>query len=323
MGLAPARLRHITMDRDANYLAVGAFVLLVIAMGVSFVLWYTEHQDKRQFNRYEIYFQGSVSGLNEGSTVRFLGVNVGRVTKVAVDPESRDRVQVIAEIESTAPINGRTLASLSLQGVTGLLFIDLEQDKDANVPDSLVPGQQYPVIRSKSSDFDKLRSALPTLAGHADEMIGKLSTALSDQNVQAFTDTISNLKSASARLSKTMQGVDELVVELRAAANEVQAMSSSVRGISDKAAPDIKEILAKASVATDSFAETSRQLDRFIAANEKGVSRFTDQGLPEFERLLREARDAAKDIHELSRSIKQNPSQFIYEPTYRGIEVPR
>jgi phospholipid/cholesterol/gamma-HCH transport system substrate-binding protein len=311
------------MDRDANYLAVGAFVLLVIAMGVSFVLWYTEHQDKRQYNRYEIYFQGSVSGLNEGSPVRFLGVNVGRVTRVAVDPQRRDRVQVIAEIETNAPINGRTLASLGLQGVTGLLFIDLEQDRSANVPVTLAQGQEYPVIRSKSSDFDKLLSALPTLAGHADEMIGKLNAALSDRNVQAFTDTLNNVKITSARLSKTMQGVDELVSQLKSTAAEVQATSASIRGISDSAAPDIKEITAKARSATENFAETSRQLDKFIAQNEKGVSRFTDQGLPEFERLLREARDAARDIRELSRSLRQNPSQLIYEPTHRGIEVPR
>jgi phospholipid/cholesterol/gamma-HCH transport system substrate-binding protein len=311
------------MDRDANYLAVGAFVLLVIAMGVSFVLWYTEHQDKRQYNHYEIYFQGSVSGLNEGSPVRFLGVNVGRVTRVAVDPQRGDRVQVIAEVETTAPINGRTLASLGLQGVTGLLFIDLEQDRSANVPVALAQGQQYPVIRSKSSDFDKLLSALPTLAGHADEMIGKLNSALSDQNVQAFTDTLNNVKITSARLSKTMQGVDELVSQLKSTAAEVQAASTSVRGISDSAAPDIKEIMAKARSATENFAETSKQLDKFIAQNEKGVSRFTDQGLPEFERLLREARDAARDIRELSRSLRQNPSQLIYEPNHRGIEVPR
>jgi len=311
------------MDRDANYLAVGAFVLLVIAMGVSFVLWYTEHQDKHQYNHYEIYFQGSVSGLNEGSPVRFLGVNVGRVTQVAVDPQRRDRVQVIAEIETSAPINGRTLASLGLQGVTGLLFIDLEQDRSADVPDTLTQGQEYPVIRSKSSDFDKLLTALPTLAGHADEMIGKLNNALSDENVQAFTDTLNNAKSATARLAKTMQGVDELVARLKATSAEVQTMSASIRGVSDSAAPDIKQILAKTRIATENFAETSRQLDKFIAENEKGVSRFTDQGLPEFERLLREAREAAKDFHELSRSVRQNPSQFIYEPNYRGIEVPR
>ena len=41
------------MDRDANYVAVGAFVLLVTAMAVSFVFWYTDQKDKRTYQRYE------------------------------------------------------------------------------------------------------------------------------------------------------------------------------------------------------------------------------------------------------------------------------
>jgi phospholipid/cholesterol/gamma-HCH transport system substrate-binding protein len=311
------------MDRDANYLAVGAFVLLVIAMGVAFVLWYTEHQDKRHYNHYEIYFQGTVSGLNEGSSVRFLGVNVGRVTQVAVDPQERNRVQVVADIDTTAPIDGRTLASLSLQGVTGLLFIDLEQDHGVNVPLELPQGQRYPVIRSKSSDFDKLLSALPNLAGHADEMVSKLNAALNEQNLKAFSDTLKNAEMASEKINKTLQGVDQMATAMRESADEVDRMAASIRGISDGAAPQVAQILERTRQVTDNLAATSRHLDEFIAQNEKGVSRFTDRGLPEFERLLREGREAAKDIRELSRSLKQNPSQLIYEPSYRGVEVPR
>lgn len=311
------------MDRDANYLAVGAFVLLVIAMGVAFVLWYTEHQDKRQYNHYEVYFQGSVSGLNEGSPVRFLGVNVGRVMKVAVDPQERNRVQVVADIDSSAPIDGRTLASLSLQGVTGLLFIDLEQDHAADAPRELKQGQRYPVIRSKSSDFDKLLSALPVLAGHADEMIGKVNLALNEQNLKAFSETLRNAQLASAKMVHTLEGMDQMATQMREAADEVDRMSTSIRGISDQAAPNVGKILERARELTEHMAETSKHLDEFVAQNEKGVARFTDRGLPEFERLLREGREAAKDIRELSRSLKQNPSQLIYEPNYRGVEVPR
>ncbi|MFO1465091.1 MAG: MlaD family protein [Steroidobacteraceae bacterium] len=311
------------MDRDANYLAVGAFVLLVIAMGVVFVLWYTEHQDKRQYNHYEVYFQGSVSGLNEGSPVRFLGVNVGRVMKVAVDPQERNRVQVVADIDSSAPIDGRTLASLSLQGVTGLLFIDLEQDHAADAPRELKQGQRYPVIRSKSSDFDKLLSALPVLAGHADEMIGKVNLALNEQNLKAFSETLRNAQLASAKMVHTLEGMDQMATQMREAADEVDRMSTSIRGISDQAAPSVGKILERARELTEHMAETSKHLDEFVAQNQKGVARFTDRGLPEFERLLREGREAAKDIRELSRSLKQNPSQLIYEPNYRGVEVPR
>src|ERR1700733_15588582 len=84
-----ARLR--VMDRDANYVAVGAFVLLVVAMAVSFVFWYTEHRDKRSYERYEIYFQGSVSGLAPGSQVRHLGADVGKEARIMLDPAQRNR----------------------------------------------------------------------------------------------------------------------------------------------------------------------------------------------------------------------------------------
>jgi ABC-type transporter Mla subunit MlaD len=72
---------------------------------------------------------------------------------------------------------------------------------------------------------------------------------------------------------------------------------------------------------SDNLAKTSDLLDRFVADNEPVVTRFTHQSLPEFEQLLRESRQAARDFRDLSRSLKQNPSQLIYEPNYRGVEV--
>ena len=174
------------MDRDTNYVAVGAFVLLVIAMAVSFVFWYTDQRDKRTYQRYEIYFQGSVSGLTAGSPVRYLGVDVGKVVRITLEPQLRKRVQVIADIESAAPIDGRTLASLTLQGVTGLLFIDLEEDPKAKGPGALAQGHRYPVIRSAPSDFDVLLSNLPALAARASELVDRLNQVFSDENVHGL-----------------------------------------------------------------------------------------------------------------------------------------
>jgi ABC-type transporter Mla subunit MlaD len=71
----------------------------------------------------------------------------------------------------------------------------------------------------------------------------------------------------------------------------------------------------------DNLAKTSDLLEHFVADNEPVVTRFTHQSLPEFEQLLRESRQAARDFRDLSRSLKQNPSQLIYEPNYRGVEV--
>ena len=77
------------MEREANYVAVGAFILLVMGMAVAFVLWYTDANDQRDYDVYEIYFTGSVSGLDRGSPVRYLGVDVGRVRRWRLEPRER------------------------------------------------------------------------------------------------------------------------------------------------------------------------------------------------------------------------------------------
>jgi phospholipid/cholesterol/gamma-HCH transport system substrate-binding protein len=288
------------MDRDANYVAVGAFVLLVIAMAVSFVLWYTNQQDKHIYLRYEIYFPGTVNGLTPGSPVRYLGVDVGKVARISIDPQQRNRVLVIADIEATAPIDGRTLASLSLQGITGLLFIDLKQDGKSTVPGVLADGLHYPIIRSAPSDFNQV---------------------FSDENVRSFKATLDNARIASERLPATLRDVQELVADARSAMREVKGAAADLRGIEEHTAPDLETAVANMRHLSDNLSKTSDLLEHFVADNEPVVTRFTHQSLPEFEQLLRESRQAARDFRDLSRSLKQNPSQLIYEPNYRGVEV--
>jgi len=309
------------MDRDANYVAVGAFVLLVIAMAVSFVFWYTDQQDKRTYQRYEIYFPGSVSGLTAGSPVRYLGVDVGKVARIMLDPQQHKTVQVTADIESTAPIDGRTRASLSLQGITGLLFVDLEQDPKADSTVALEQGQRYPMIRSRRSDFDVLLSNLPALTTHLVELADHFNQVLSDENVRSLKTTLDNVRLASERLPSTVREVEQLVAEVRASTQQVQATVVALRGVLTEASPDFEAAVANIRQISDNLAKTTQRLNSFVADNEPGVSRFTKQSLPELEQLLREARQAARDFRDLSRSLKQNPSQLIYESSYRGIEV--
>ena len=309
------------MDRDANYVAVGAFVLLVIAMAVSFVFWYTEQRDKRSYERYEIYFPGTVSGLSAGSQVRYLGVDVGKVVHIMIDPEQRNRVLVIADIDSTAPIDVRTRASLSLQGITGLLFIDLKQDSKPAAPGVLAKGIDYPVIRSAPSDFDVLLSNLPALTTHLVELADRFNQVFSDDNVRALKATLENTRLASERLPDTVREVQGLIGDVRRTTQEVQGAAAELRGIEVRTAPDIESAVANIRHVSDNLARTSAMLEHFVADNEQGVSRFTHQSLPEFEQLLRESRQAARDFRDLSRSLKQNPSQLLYEPNYRGVEV--
>jgi phospholipid/cholesterol/gamma-HCH transport system substrate-binding protein len=311
------------MDRDANYVAVGAFVMLAIALATGFVLWYTDAQGKHDYQPYEIYFEGTVAGLTQGSPVRYLGVDVGSVKRIRLDPRQRKTVQVIVDVDTSAPIDGSTLASLSLQGITGLLYVDLESEKSGAAVLPLALGQQYPVIRSAPSDFDRLLSSLPTLATHAVELVDHMNQVFSDDNLRSVKNTLDNLRVASEHLPATVDEARNLLADARRASQEIQGAAAGLRSIAAGSAPDLKASLARLREITENLAATTGRLDRFVADNQAGLSQFTRQGLPELEHLLRESEAAARDVRDLSRSLKENPSQLIYQPAYRGVEVPK
>ena len=87
------------MERDAKYATVALFALACVAAAVAFIWWYSGRGDQREYQTYEIYFQGTVSGLSKGSPVRYLGVDVGRVTYLGVDTADPGQVKDL-EVEN-------------------------------------------------------------------------------------------------------------------------------------------------------------------------------------------------------------------------------
>jgi phospholipid/cholesterol/gamma-HCH transport system substrate-binding protein len=311
------------MEREANYAAVGAFVLLVALVGALFVYWYSDTREHRVFRRYEIYFDGSVSGLERGAAVRYLGVGVGRVQQMRIDPRDPSRVQVIVDIDSTTPISDRTLAELQLQGVTGLLYIDLQRIRpDVPLPPP-VQGIEYPVIRSARSRFDVFLARLPDVLASAGELVERASRALSDQNIASITNSLNNIDKATTGLPQTLRDVNTLVAELRSTTADLAASAKGARQIVDQAGPEVVASLQRVHVVADNLANATEQIEKLIGDNRQDLRSFTRDGLPELEHLLREGRAAAEEIRELSSSLRENPSQLIYQPRQVGMEIPR
>ena len=311
------------MEREANYAAVGAFVLLVGLLGVLFVYWYSDTREHREYHRYEIYFTGSVSGLDRGAAVRYLGVGVGRVVDTRIDPRDSSRVEVIVDVDATTPISERTVAELGLQGVTGLLYVDLLEDRSHKHPTPPVPGLKFPVIRSGPSRFDVFLASLPELVAAVGDLVQRAHLLLSDPNLKAVSATLGNLAQASGRLPPLTRDLSALVTELRAAAADLAASAKGTHQLIDAAGPDVQSAAQRMRALADHLASASEQLDRVIAENRQDLRSFTRDGLPEIERFAREGREAAEDIRALSNSLRENPAQLLYQPQARGVEIPR
>ncbi|MBW4051667.1 MAG: MCE family protein [Proteobacteria bacterium] len=309
------------MEREANYAAVGAFVLAVALAAALFVYWYSGNRVHRMYQRYEIYFNGSVSGLEQGAAVRYLGVRVGRVVQMRIDPRDAGRVEVVAAIQSTTPISPRTVAELNLQGVTGLLYIDLQRSSRPATPK--VPGIEYPVIRSAPSQFDVFMAQLPRLSAAAGGVIERLNRLLNDRNINDISRSLDNLSQASRSLPQAVQNVNALLVQLRTATAQLGATAASARSLMNTAAPQVVSTVKRLDTVADNLSQATGQLDAMIAENRADVRSFTRAGLPEIESFVREGRAAASSLRQLSGSLRQNPSQLLYQPAPAGVEIPR
>jgi phospholipid/cholesterol/gamma-HCH transport system substrate-binding protein len=313
------------MEREANYVAVGSFVLLVLVMGVLFVYWYSDSRDHHTYERYEIYFDGTVSGLSEGGPVRYLGVDVGRVERIRIDPRAADRVQVIADIEAPTPISNKTLAQLSLQGVTGLLYIDLEQERDDDTNRRIlaaVPSEEYPVIRSAHSDLDQFLSSLPTLTARLNDLADRASQLLSDSNIRDVDRIVVNLDKAVAGLPQSAKNLDSLLDDLRSTTADARQVIGDLHSSTSTASVDLLAAVRKLRDTSANLASASSTLDAFVTENREQLSGFVREGLPQLEALLRDSRATAEQISALSQSLRENPSRLIYQPRTSGVTIP-
>jgi phospholipid/cholesterol/gamma-HCH transport system substrate-binding protein len=310
------------MEREANYAAVGAFVVLVVVMAVMFVYWYSDSREHRDYQRYEVYFEGSVSGLERGAAVRYLGVDVGRVVSMRIDPRNASRVQVLVDIDSSAPVSAKTIAELSLQGVTGLLYMDLIQDTGTRRLNAAVPSEEYPVIRSARSSFDLLLASLPDLVGIASDVADRASRMLSDKNIASVSNALANIDKASAGLPQTMREVQSLLADLRSASGEIRSIAENANSVIETAGPELVTAMQRVRTVADNLSSASARLDKLVEDNRQDVRAFTREGLPELERFLREGRAAAREFRELSRSLREDPSQLLYQQSQQGVAIP-
>src|SRR5215831_8341515 len=107
------------MEKDARYFTVGVFVSLALLALVGFSIWLAGVHDFAHHERYTIYFTDPVSGLDQEATVKYKGVEVGKILKLRLSPERNDLVKVDIEVRGETPVRDHTLATVAIQGVTG------------------------------------------------------------------------------------------------------------------------------------------------------------------------------------------------------------
>lgn len=315
------------METRASYLLVGSFVLAMLAGLFVFTIWVAKVQLEEVRDTYFIYFTGSVTGLQQGSPVRYRGLPVGTVTDVRLDPDNVTRVRATIEVQEGTPIKTDSIASLEVQGITGGAYVQISGGTAMSEP-LRVAESGIPVIPSRPSSLSEVVDAAPMLLARAVEVADRLAELLDPANRRAITATLANTQALTAELAGAARGLDGTMAEARALMGALAGLAPALEGTVAQAGTTLatldtsaRTLSADLGELTRSLRQAATQVTGLIQENREPVRDFTASGLYELTLLITQLRDLSGQLSRTITRIENDPSNFLFGGTRQGVEV--
>jgi phospholipid/cholesterol/gamma-HCH transport system substrate-binding protein len=314
------------METRAAYVAVGSFVLILLAGVVIAVLWFARVQVGEAANFYDIYFTGSVAGLDRGSTVRQNGVPIGRVTEIKLDPQNPKQVRVTVRVDPDVEIKSDAVAALEMVGLTGSEQIDITGGSRDAPPLERKENERYPVIGSTTSGLQQVVTSAPELLARAMTLMGQASDLLNDHNRAAVTETLDNLRRVTAAAAGHSDEIGSAIADGAAAAHDLRDTlahaNEAIAELRRMAAPggNLDGAIKDLGRSAQQLGEIERHLDELMQENRPAIRDFAQRGLPELQQLLEASRGLVADLSRLAESLERDPSRLLYGERRQGYQ---
>ena len=306
------------METRANYIAVGAFVLIMLVGILVAALWIARVEFNRERAFYDVYFNGSVTGLAQGSEVRYNGIGVGRVEEIRIDPQNLQQVRVTIEVNQSALIKSDAVASLEVQGLTGGAYIEISGGSQSAPPLEAQPGQRYPVIASRQSGLQRVFASAPEVLSRLVDIADKLSAILDERNRAAIADTLENVRRVTAAAAAHSGDIDTMVGDTAAAVHEMRGTLASA----NQTLAELRDLIGQkgeARNALQAFDDASHKLDKLatdldalVQENRPPLRDFSQRSLNQLSQLLIDTRRLVGELTRLSEEIERDPSHFLF-----------
>ena len=301
------------METRAHYVAVGVFVLVLIAVGFGGVLWIARTQLTTQYAVYDVYFRGPVSGLREGAVVEYNGVPSGRVKEIRIDPSNVEQIRVTVEVENNVVIKQDAAANLETNLLSGVSYVQIAGGtQDAPVL-TAETGSRYPVIRARRSRLASVTARLPQILGKVDEAVDHLNDLLGEDNRKAISVILANLRTLS----------DDLATDTKPALTAMTTLLNNLdRSYSEPGG--LREGLSSGIGNFDKLArnlgDTNHQLQAALQDARPGLRNFSQRTLTDVSELVGEARQLIAGLGRLVAGLDRDPSRVLFGDRRKGYQ---
>jgi phospholipid/cholesterol/gamma-HCH transport system substrate-binding protein len=307
------------METRVRYVVVGLFVVILGTASVAIFMWLSKGLERTAYDRYLAFFRESVSGLNPNAPVKFRGVDVGRVRDIVIDPKNVEQVRLTLEIVQGTPVKADTVATLRVQGLTGLAFVDLSGGSQAAPLLKARPGESYPVIRTGPSLLFRLDSDVTNLITGVNAFTEDARAVIDEENRRKLRRILGDLAVLTHTLAKRSETVDEGVLRGAEAMRNIARITEQLHGrlpvLMDNvvsATASLQGTAGRIDAAGAEVARAGRELGDMVKENRPNIELFTRRTLPDIGLLIAELRQLALQMERLARQLEQEPSSPIF-----------
>ncbi|MDR2990483.1 MAG: MlaD family protein [Burkholderiaceae bacterium] len=294
------------MENKSHALAAGVFVLAVLALLVALAAWLT--RDVSDTVTYELVTQQAVTGLQEEAPVRYKGVTVGKVARITLDADNPGQVVMRVSVIPAAPVTRATYATLGFQGITGLSFIQLDDDGKATGPLPAGPNGGPPRIPFRAGLLGELSDQAQTLVTQLNATVDHVNKLLAGNDGVTLAATLTDISQAA-------QSVNSMAAAIQASAKPLTGQTAATLKTLDGTAARANAVLTKLDGAAGDLQQGVQRvtgpggiLDR-VSQSAGTVSSST---LPRVQRLTDDASRAVRRFDRAATTLSDNPQALLY-----------
>lgn len=262
------------METKANYVAVGAFTVLVFVAAFAFVWWIARTDTGGQTARLDILIEGSVTGLTNSSVVKYNGIDVGKINRLDLDRSDPEIVRAEAQVRRDLPLTAKTTAVVSFTGLTGIAHVELEGGSYNSATNLFTVADRNGTIaqiRAKPTPLNDLLATAQDIADRADRVLSEFEGFATDarapltkavDNVSELTDV---LAANSGRLDQFLTGMGDLGGSIeKVAASLEQTLSETDRLLQAITPQDVEALVADAREFANNITTASEGFEQLV-----------------------------------------------------------
>jgi len=318
------------MSKKANPTAIGVFIVIGLALGVAGLILFGSAKIFRKQDKFILYFDASLKGLNPGAPVKMRGVTIGSVHDVFIRHNQGtddffmpvvievDEKMAQAKTDRQIDLSNKTYVDGSVRAglrgkleaqslVTGVLYVELQ----------FMPNPRPPVFHQLKPEFYEI----PTQPTQIQELL----SSLSHLDLQGISEKLNGLltrldttlaeldiKQVSARVNTLLSSADRLVSspDLTNSLAELKLVLADARTL-------VKRLDGRVDPLVDGVTNVLNQAQHSLAELHHGIEGLTDLVEPDasfrssLTMALDQLNDAARAVADLAEFLHRNPNALL------------